>query len=141
MRYNELVDRVQEQGGFDSREEAVRALRATLSVLGECLYRTERRHLASQLPQGAKEFLYEYVDGEVIRREVAYFTLEEFYNQVGARADVTHTHAIERARAAIAVLREVIPAGEWEHIIQEMPSEYQELLQGKSSRSEAPLVS
>jgi len=141
MRYNELVDRVQEQGGFGARGEAEEALRATLSVLGECLYRTERRHLASQLPKEAKDFLYEYIDGEVTRHEVTYFTLEEFYNQVGARADVTLTHAIERARAVIAVLREVIPEGEWKHIIREMPNEYRELLQGESSGLEPSSVS
>jgi len=138
MRYHELVERVQEQGGLDSRDEAVVAIRATLSSLGECLYRTERRHLASQLPKAAKEFLHEHVDREVTRQESACLTLQEFYDRVGARADVTRSRAIERARAVAAVLQETLPEGEWEHVISEMPKEYHELLAGASSGEAAP---
>lgn len=138
MRYHELVRRVQEQGGFDSRDEAVTALRATLSSLGECLYRTERRHLASQLPKEAKEFVYEYVDSEVTRRGAACLTLQEFYDRVGARANVTRSRAIERARAVAAVLQETLPGGEWRHIIVEMPKDYEALLTGESPGPRAP---
>jgi uncharacterized protein (DUF2267 family) len=137
MRYHEFIDRVQEEGGFDARDEAETAIRATLSSLGECLYRTERRHLASQLPKEAEDFLYEYGGSEVTRQGAACFTLDAFYTRVGARADVTHTHAVERARAVIAVLREAMPEGEWQHIVREMPNEYRELLEGESSGAPA----
>ena len=138
MRYHELVERVQEQGGFDSRDEAVVAIRATLSSLGECLYRTERRHLGSQLPKAAKEFLHEHVDRETTRQESACLTLQEFYDRVGARADVTRSRAIKRAKAVAAVLQETLPEGEWEHVISEMPKEYHELLAGASPGEAAP---
>lgn len=138
MRYHELVQRVQEEGGLGSRDEAVTAIRATLSSLGECLYRTERRHLASQLPEQAKEFLYEYIDSEVTRQAAACLTLQEFYDRVGARADVTRSRAIERARAVAGVLQETLPEGEWKHIISEMPKEYRELLVGESSSPSVP---
>jgi len=128
VRYHELVHRVQEQGGFDSREEAETTIRATLSSLGECLYRTERRHLASQLPEQAKAYLYDYVDSQVTREQAACLTLEEFYDRVAARADVTRTHGVERAKAVAAVLRELLPEGEWDHVIAEMPKEYHDLL-------------
>lgn len=135
MRYHELVRRVQEQGGFDSREQAEVAIKATLSSLGECLYRTERRHLASQLPKEAKGFLDEYVDSEVRRPGAACLTLQEFYDRVGARAGVTRTRAKERAKAVAAVLEEALPEGEWRHIVLEMPKEYRGLLrQGTAGR-------
>jgi uncharacterized protein (DUF2267 family) len=124
---------VQEQGGFDSRDEAVGAIRATLSSLGESLYRTERRHLASQLPKGAKEFIYEYVGSEVTRQGAARLTLQEFYDRVGARADVTRSRAIERAQTVVGVLQEALPEGEWKHIVLEMPKEYRELLAEEGS--------
>ena len=127
MRYHEFVNRVQEQGGLASPDEAERAIMATLSALGECLYKTERRHLASQLPKEMKEFLYEYVDTEVTRRG-ACFSLGDFYNRVAARADVTRGRGIERTQAVVAVLQDALPEGEWEHIIWEMPDEYRELL-------------
>lgn len=133
MRYHELVQRVQEEGELHSRDEAVTAIRATLSSLGECLYRTERRHLASQLPEQAKAFLYEYVDSEVTRQAAACLTLQEFYDRVGARADVTRSRAIDQAKAVAAVLREALPEGEWKHVVSEMPKGYRELLVGQSS--------
>lgn len=128
MRYHELVQRVQEKGGFDSRDGAVKAIRATLSTLGECLYRTERRHLASQLPKEAEDFLYEEVDTEVTRQGAACLTLQAFYDRVGARAGVRRTHAIEQAKAVTAVLEEAIPEGEWRHVIRELPKSYEALL-------------
>lgn len=138
MRYHELVDRVQEEGGFGSQEEAETAIRATLSSLGECLYRTERRHLASQLPKQAKEFLHEYVDSEVTRQGAACLTLQEFYDRVGARADVTRTRAIEQAKAVTSVLQQTMPEGEWKHIVMEMPKAYRELLTGESEGPTTP---
>ena len=138
MRYHELVGRVQEEGGFDSRDEAAKAIKATLSSLGECLYRTERRHLASQLPKEAKVFLEEQVGSQVTRQSAACLTLQEFYDRVGARADVTRTRAIEQAKAVTAVLQEALPEGEWKHIVTEMPKEYQELLTGESAGPATP---
>jgi len=128
MRYHELVERIQAEGDLDSREEAVTALRATLSSLGECLYQTERRHLASQLPTEVKGFLNEHVDTGVTRQDAACLTLQEFYDRVGARADVTRSRAIERAWAVAVVLRDALPQGEWGHIVEEMPKEFRELL-------------
>ena len=57
---------------------------------------------------------------------------------MGARADVTRSRAIERAKAVAAVLQETLPEGEWEHIISEMPKEYHELLTGASPGEAAP---
>lgn len=128
MRFHELVRRVQEEGDVDSKDEAVQAIQATLSGLGECLYRTERRHLASQLPKQAKEFLDEQVDSQVTREGAACLTLEEFYDRVGARADVSQSEAMDRAKAVVAVLRQALPDGEWRHIVKEMPKAFRELL-------------
>ena len=138
MRYHDLVERVQKEGELDSQDEAVIAIRATLSSLGECLYRTERGHLASQLPKEAKDFLHEYADQEVTRQESACLTLQEFYDRVGARADVTRSRAIEQAKAVATVLEETLPEGEWKHIVSEMPKEYRGLLVGEPSSPSAP---
>ena len=139
MRYHDLVDRVQEKGELGSHEEAVTAIQATLSTLGECLYRTERRHLASQLPKEAKTFLSEQADPTVTRQEAACHTLQAFYDRVGARAEVTRGRAVEQAKAVMAVLSEAVPPGEWQHIVAELPKEYGELLTGGSEGStEAP---
>jgi uncharacterized protein (DUF2267 family) len=137
MRYHEFVEQVQGEGGFDSQDEALNAIEATLSSLGECLYRTERRHLASQLPKPFEEALYEYVDSEVTRQGAACLSLQEFYDRVGARADVTRGVAIEQANAVTAVLERVLPEGEWRHIILEMPKAYHGLLTPESDEAGA----
>ncbi len=138
MRYHELVRRVQKKGEFASREQAVTAIKATLSSLGECLYRTERRHLASQLPEQAAAFLEEYVDSGVTRPATTCLTLQEFYDRVGARADVTRTDAIDRANGVTAVLQQVVPEAEWEHILKEMPKDFRGLLTGESPEPTSP---
>jgi uncharacterized protein (DUF2267 family) len=46
MTFDEFIRRVQERGGFETREHAERATRATLAVLGEPL----AGGLAAQLP-------------------------------------------------------------------------------------------
>ncbi len=138
MQYDKFFSRVQEQGDLASREEAVKATRAILSTLGECLYQTERRHLASQLPKEMEGFLYEFVDSSEPIRRRACFSVDDFYHRVAARADVGRAAAMERAMAVMAVLREAVPEGEWAHIIREMPDEYRELLKGEGAGAPAP---
>jgi len=123
MQYDEFIKRVQERANLESLEEAVRATEATLETLGERLYlhRTERRHLASQLPKELGEYLLK-------RQGDGHYLLEEFYNRVSARMDVGYPHAVNRAQAVIAVLRAAVASGEWEHIQSKLPDEYDELL-------------
>jgi uncharacterized protein (DUF2267 family) len=125
MKHQEFIEQVQERPPIETREQAVRATQAVLETLGERLYlhRRERRHLVSQLPQDLKDFLRE-------RKGSSHYSLEEFYNRVGARADVHHSDAVALSRAVIAVLRSVIPPGEWAHLVGEMPHDYDKLLVG-----------
>ena len=98
MRYHEFIERVQATGELD-QDEAVRATRATLATLGERIYRTERDNLAAQLPDDLKAYLHEQVGSRATQRDVEHFSLQEFYNRVGARSDVTYKHAVKRAKA------------------------------------------
>jgi len=133
MQYDEFIERVQERAHLESLEEAVRATEATLETLGERLYlhRTERRHLASQLSKELEEYLLK-------RRGSGHYLLEDFYNRVSARMDVGYPHAVNRARAVMAVLREAVASGEWEHIQSELPDEYGELLGEEPDIPETP---
>lgn len=89
------------------------------------------RHLRS------RRALYQYAGREVTRQDAACLTLEEFYDRVEARADVTRSRAMERAKTVAAVLQNVLPEGEWRPIMLEMPKEYLELLAGESPGSTA----
>ena len=118
MQFDDFIARVQEQTGFDTREEAIQVTRAVLETLGERLNRKVRNGIEVQLPNQLKEFLLareENSDG---------YGLEEFYNRIGARADLKYSDATQRTRQVLSVLREAIPAGELEDIREDLPPDY-----------------
>ncbi len=126
MRYNEFVARVREHARLESREAAARLAVAVLETLGERLTKTMKEHLASQLPLELKE--------PALRRNTDRFDLEVFYDRVGARADIGYAQAVARTRAVMKVLREAIAQGEIDHILSELPEEFEEAF-GKEPES------
>jgi len=128
VEYTAFIENVRQRAGLETTEEAKRTVEATLETLGEHLYlhRRERRHLASQLPTELKSALEQ-------RQGTTHFSVDEFYDRVGARADLSRQETIERATAVIDVLREAVAPGEWEHIVSELPQDYEELLAGSTS--------
>lgn len=129
MRYHEFIERVQTTGELSDQDEAVRATRATLATLGERIYRTERDNLAAQLPDDLKAYLHEQVGSRATQRDVEHFSLQEFYNRVGARSDVTYKHAIKRAKAVMTVLQEAVSAGQLSDVRANLPEAYDELFE------------
>lgn len=115
---------MQEHGGIKTREEAERVVDAVFETLSERLSRTETRNLAAQLPDELKEKLFRrlYTDR---------FVLRDFYNRVSARAGVGYPHAIKLARVVLITVREAISPGEWEDVVSEFPSEYEDLFEKK----------
>ncbi|MBD3317926.1 MAG: DUF2267 domain-containing protein [Chitinivibrionales bacterium] len=110
---------------LNTEADARRATEATLRTLGELLHRTERHRLAAQLPRELKDFLFERheIDGQD-------YSLEEFYNRVGARAEVRYAEAVRWSRGVIAALRLAVTAGEMDSIFSLLRSEYAELVEG-----------
>ena len=121
MQFDDFITRVQEQARLNTREEAIALTRAVLETLGERLDRKVRNGIEAQLPNDLKEFL--------LAREGQgdQYSLEEFYNRIGARADLNYADATERTREVIAVLRQAIPGGEVEDILEDLSPEYREL--------------
>ena len=121
MQFDEFITRVQEQARLDTREESITLTRAVLETLGERLNRKVRNGVEAQLPNELKEFLLARVEHS------DQYDVEEFLNRVGARADLTYTDATERTRQVISVLRQAIPDGEIQDILEDLPPEYREL--------------
>lgn len=117
MEYQEFVRRVQERARLASREDAVRVARATLETLGERIGQQERDDLAAQLPAGLKAPLS-------ARSANNKFDMEEFFNRVGARADVPYPQAIAQSQAVVSVMGETVSAGEIEDLCDQLPDEY-----------------
>lgn len=118
MQFDDFITRVQEHARLHSREEAITITKAVLETIGERLDRKVRNGVEAQLPNELKEFL-------LVRAERGdQYDLEEFYNRVGARADLKYAEATERTRQVLAVLREAVPGGEIEDILEDLPPEY-----------------
>jgi len=123
MQFDDFIHRVQEQARLGTRDEAISITKAVLETLGERLDRKVRNGLESQIPNELKDFL-------LAREEDAdRYNLREFYNRVGARADLKYQEAMERMRQVFSVLREAIPEGEIQDILESLPSEYEALFE------------
>ena len=121
MQFDDFITRVQEQARLDTREDAIVVTRAVLETLGERLDRKVRNGLEAQLPNELKEFLL------ARKEQTDQFSLEEFYNRIGARADLKYIEATERTRQVFAVLREAVAGGEIDDIREDLPPDYGEL--------------
>ena len=132
MNYKEIIRKVQEQIGLENEKQAEQTLRAVLGTLGERVYRKEERELAAQLPKELKDVFYEYQGPERNRAGTANYPLEEFYNRVKARADLTSFQEAQRqTKIVLHILQEAVSAGEIEDVRREMPEEFQALFDMK----------
>jgi uncharacterized protein (DUF2267 family) len=104
-----------------SREEAERAIQATLHTLAERLTGGEARHVAADLPPRAAEWLR---DGKRAQR----FGLAEFLHRVAEREGVTEETAMEHAKAVFAALGEALDEKELHDMITELPKDFGELV-------------
>jgi uncharacterized protein (DUF2267 family) len=138
MRYHEFINRVQEEAEFGSKEEAVQATEAALTTLGERLYRTDRDDLAAQLPKQLKEYLHKTSDAGSTRQDAQHFSLEAFYNRVGARSGVRYSPAVKEAQAVMAILEEAISPGMLKAVLSSLPDEFAELFGQKPDRPASP---
>ena len=120
MKRDKFVKRVQEIGELVSREEAERAVKATLETLKQRLAGYEPDNLAAQLP----EDLADPLRGEGGREG---FALAEFYRRVAEKEDVDESQAIRHARAVALVLQEAVTTGEMDDVRHQLKDEYAEL--------------
>jgi uncharacterized protein (DUF2267 family) len=130
MQYDEFIDRVMQGAGLASREEAMGIIRATLAVLGERIYRTERDDLAAELPKPMKGFLYGRAGPDVTREQLDRFGLEDFYQRVRSESELDYRQAVERARAVISVLKDAVSEGQLADVRRELGGEYDPLFSG-----------
>jgi len=127
MQFNDFVKRVQAQAKLGTRDETIVITKAVLETLGERLDRKVRNGLEAQLPNELKDFLLARAEN------TDRYNLTEFYNRVGARADLKHQDAVIRTRQVLAVLRQAIAAGEIQDILEDLPSEYENAFAEKPS--------
>jgi len=120
MKTEKFLEQVNQRAGLASPEEARRVVEGALETLGERLEKTEREKLAAQLPEPLRKLLLK-------RHVTERYSLEEFYNRISARADVGYPEAVAGTRAVMAVLKEAVSRGEIDHILAQLPDDYEEL--------------
>lgn len=124
MKYDEFIAQVQRRADLSSRDQADRAVRATLETLAERLAGGEAKDLASQLPQEIAIYLEQPLAGAGQN-----YTLDEFFQRVSDREGVALPDASFHARVVIGLISEVVTMGEIENIRAQLPAEFRELFE------------
>jgi uncharacterized protein (DUF2267 family) len=122
MQHSDITKTVQAIANLDSREQAERAIRATLETLSERILGDEASNLADQLPGDLGTYLRGR-EGQTGER----FSLQEFYQRVSDREGVDGQTAATHTRAVFAGLEIATTPGEFDDIKSNLPHEYKEL--------------
>lgn len=124
MKYDEFVAQVQKRAEIDSREQAERAIEATLETLAERLVGGEPKDLAAQLPPELASYLQQPFAGAGED-----LTLDDFFVIVSEREHVPETEAAFHARVVCGLLAEVVSMGEIENVRSQLPSDIRQLFE------------
>jgi len=123
MQEHEFVAAVKESLGLPDNQSAERAIRATLTVLGQRLEGGEAKDLASQLPGGLADALPNEGAGER-------FDVDTFYQRIADQEGdgVTVAQARQHARAIAKGLETALSGGEWNNVTSQLPQDFQDFL-------------
>ena len=127
MTYDDFIGEVQNRARLASREDALKATRATLSVLNKRLYGGESKDLTAQLPEELKHLIKVDTKGDQEK-----FDLDEFFDRVSEKEGVDKPKSVHHARAVIAVLNEAVTAGEMGDVRAQLPEGYTPLFDSGS---------
>jgi len=122
MKHQDFVKHVQGFAQLDSREQAEKAIQATLETLAERIVGDESHDLAEQLPPELAEYLrgHEGETGDA-------FSLQEFYQRISEREGVAPMDAAIHARAVLAVVRQAVSPDEFEEVRLNLSDDFSEL--------------
>ena len=123
MNYGEFMKDVRERTGLD-KQQAERAVRATLNTLAQRLAGGEPHDLASQLPEELKETVELTADaGAGVR-----WHADDFVAKVAEREGCPPARAREHVKAIFAALRDAITPGEFDDVTSQLDRSYEALL-------------
>lgn len=123
MQQHEITSAVAQSAGISNLEDAERAVRSTLQVLGARLSGGQTKNLASQLPAELASVLPTEGAGER-------FGVGEFYRRVAEAegGQCTDQQARQHARATFAALKVGLTGDEYGHMAAQLPADYADLL-------------
>ncbi|GAA4743906.1 DUF2267 domain-containing protein [Actinomycetospora chibensis] len=123
MQEQQFVSAVKESLDLPDNRTAERAVKATLTVLGQRLEGGEAKDLASQLPGGLADALPNEGGGER-------FDVDTFYQRIAEQEGegVTVAQARQHARAIAKGLETALTDGEWQNFTSQLPKDFQDFL-------------
>lgn len=122
MNYKEFIGQVQHRLEYAQFGQAVRATRAVLTTLGERLQEGEATDLASPLPMEIDRYLIEAEHGQR-------FDYQAFLDRVAEREGVDRPDANYHAQQLLAVVGEIVPAGNLEKVNNQLPEDFDPLFE------------
>lgn len=123
MNFHDFAGEVQHRTEGAELGEGVRNARAVLQTLGERLSADEAKDLASPLPMEIDRFVTDVEHGQ-------HFGWTEFVHRVAERANAEPSDAAFYAKAVVALLYDLEPAGEILDIRNSLPvDEYEDLFE------------
>lgn len=122
MNFDQFTGRVQNRLELPGTGQTVRAIRATLTTLGERIQEGEAEDLASSLPMEIDFYLTGAVDEHAQR-----FDWDEFVERIWERERMSdpgdRADAVYHAQVIIAVLHEVVSPGEMQQVRDQLPAD------------------
>lgn len=123
MDFDRLIGQVQHRTRLGTKDEAIKATRATLSTLGSRLAGGAPGNLAAQLPEEVGHYLLE---GD---SQVESFSLDDFYRRVAAEEGIDLPESRWHALAVIGVLRDAVGDDTLDHARAQLPEEWSPLFE------------
>lgn len=113
MDFDEFTGQVQNRLALPSTGETLRAIRATLTTLGERLQGGEASDLAGSLPMEIDRYLLEADSGQR-------FDWDEFLDRIWEREEMIdpddRADAAYHARVIVDIVNDVVPPGEMQQV-------------------------
>ncbi|MEF8871415.1 MAG: DUF2267 domain-containing protein [Haloarculaceae archaeon] len=119
----EFADTVQDEGDFESQSDAREATEAVFRTFGERIAKGEAEDIAAFVPQEFRGWL---LAGE--SESAAEFGLDEFFDRVAERGDISKERAREWSEAVFDALAEQAPARELARVGVQLPPEYKTIM-------------
>lgn len=120
MDFDEFTGEVQNRLELASTGETLRAIRATLTTLGERIQEGEAKDLAGTLPMEIDRYLLEADSGQR-------FDWDEFLDRVWEREEMSdpddRADAAYHARVILDLVNEAVPPGEMEQVRDGLPAD------------------
>lgn len=119
MQYHEFVATVRDRGEYATWSEAAHVVTSVLQILAQRITPTETADLAGQLPGPLGDVMR-----QCGRKHPESFGAEEFRKRVAERIGARPVTAEWDASAVLSTLADVVPDGQLNELLSQLPSGY-----------------